>query len=88
MAYFAIKYQLNDSKDYPPLWEELSRLDAHKVLRSFYFLDVDSTAKELRDHFKNFIDADDAVVVVPFSTRPHHNNAFVGTNDWIKARFS
>lgn len=88
MAYFAIKYQLNDAKDYPPLWKELERLGAHKVLRSFYFLDITSSASQLRDHFKSFIDEDDAVVVVPFSERPYHYKAFQGTNDWIKQRFN
>jgi hypothetical protein len=87
MACFAVKYQLNEAKDYPPLWEEMTRLGGHKVLRSFYFLDLNTTAEILRNHLKNFIDDDDAVVVVPFSSRPFTRKAFQGTQAWIDARF-
>lgn len=87
MAYFAVNYQLNANKDYPKLWDEMARLDGHKVLRSFYFLDLEISASDLRNHLRGFIDQDDAVVVVPFSSRPYHHMGFAGTNDWIKARF-
>ncbi|EHK56788.1 hypothetical protein [Allomesorhizobium alhagi] len=87
MAYFAVNYQLNANKDYPKLWAEMDRLDGHKVLRSFYFLDLDISAADLRNHLKGYIDDDDAVVVVPFDLRPHHHMAYAGTNDWINARF-
>jgi hypothetical protein len=87
MAFFAVSYQLNLQKDYPTLWEEMERLDAHKVMRSFYFLDLDISASELRDHLKDYIDNDDALAVVPFEKRPHHHMGFKGTNDWIRQRF-
>lgn len=88
MALFAVSYQINDTKDYPRLWAELDRLDAHKVMRSFYFLDLHNTAMEVRDHLKGYIDDDDAVAVVPFDERPRHEMAHKGTNDWLNARFS
>ncbi len=88
MAYFAVSYQLNNKKDYPTLWEEMDRLGGHKVIQSYYFLDVDlNTSIELRDHLLNFIDEDDAVVVVKIESRPAHRKGFQGTNDWISARF-
>lgn len=88
MALFAVSYQLNDKKDYPKLWAEMTRLKGLKVMRSFYFLDLSTTAKDLRDHLKTFIDNDDAIAVVPFDQRPYHHMAYQGTNDWINARFA
>lgn len=87
MANFAVKYQLNEAKDYPKLWEEMERLGGHKVLRSFYFLDVQATAKELRDHLMGYVDQDDAIVVVPMLEKPFTKKAFQGTQAWIDARF-
>ena len=88
MAYFAVSYQLNNQKDYQPLWDEMERLEGHKVMRSFYFLDVDlNTCAQMRDHLLNFIDNDDAVAVVKIESRPSHQMGYKGTNDWISARF-
>jgi hypothetical protein len=87
MAFFAVSYQLNLKKDYPKLWEEMERLDAHKVMRSFYFLDLDISARDLRNHLKEYIDTDDAIAVIPFDQRPYHHMGFKGTNDWIQERF-
>lgn len=88
MAYFAVSYQLNKDKDYKPLWDELERLDAHKVMRSFWFLDVDTdSAVDLRNHLVNFIDGDDAVAVVKIVTKPEHRMGYKGTNKWINDRF-
>ena len=87
MAYFAVSYQLNKAKDYKPLWAALEELNAHKAMRDFYLVDVDATAAELRKHLDQHVDADDMVFVVPFSRKPSYNRAFVGTNEWIGARF-
>ncbi|KTE74768.1 hypothetical protein [Sphingopyxis sp. A083] len=87
MAYFAVSYQLNKTKDYKPLWAALAKLNATKVMRDFYLVDVTSTAIELRNYLSKEVDADDMIFVVPFSRRPSYNRAFVGTNGWIAARF-
>lgn len=87
MAYFAVSYQLNLTKDYPTLWEEMDRLGAHKVMRSFYFLDLAVSASDLKNHLKAYIDNDDAIAVIPFDERPYHHMGYKGTNDWIKHRF-
>lgn len=87
MAYFAVSYQLNKAKDYKPLWDAFTELNAHKAMRDFYLLDVDSTAIELREHLAQFMDNDDMVFVVPFTQKPSYSRANAGTNDWIKARF-
>lgn len=88
MGYFAVSYQLNNQKNYQKLWDEMERLGGHKVMRSFYFLDVDlERCSELRDHLSGFVDGDDAIAVIKIESRPAHQMAFKGTNDWIKARF-
>ena len=87
MAYFAVSYQLNNTKDYQPVWDALEALGGHKVMRSFWFVDYNTTATALRDHIQAIIDEDDAVCVVQFDKRPRHHMAYQGTNDWMKARF-
>lgn len=84
MALYVVSYDLRKYKDYPKLWDEFKRLEAHKPLRSVYFLNVDTTsAAELRDHLSQFIDGDDQLIVVEFNKRPAHQRANQGTNDWI-----
>ena len=85
MALFAVTYDLIAGKDYPRLTAELKRLNGHKPALSVWFVDVtSSTADELRDHLKRFVDADDRIVVIEFSKRPAHILAFEGTNAWIE----
>ena len=87
MAYFAVSYQLNNQKDYPRLWKEMERLEGHKVMRSFYFLDLNFTAIEVKDHLIGFIDKDDTLCVVPFDERPSCCRCAFGTKAWLDARF-
>ncbi|GHA87215.1 hypothetical protein GCM10009069_08150 [Algimonas arctica] len=88
MAYYAISYQLNKEKDYQKLWDELKRLNAHKAMNSFWFLDLTTDETSVvRDHFKGFKDDDDAICVVKIESSPKHHMAFKGTNDWISKRF-
>lgn len=88
MAEFAITYDLNKQKNYKALWDELDRLGGHKSARSFYFLDLTAeSAKEVRDHFVQFIDNDDILVVVKVLERPATHRPFKGTTAWLDARF-
>ncbi len=88
MAYFAVSYQLNNQKDYQVLWDEMDRLNGHKVMQSYYYLDVNfGTTNEFRDCLSGFVDADDQIAVVKIESRPVHQMANKGTNDWINARF-
>lgn len=87
MAYFSITYQLNDQKDYPKLWDEFERLSAVKVQNSQYFVDLNNTTTEVKDHFAGFVDDDDMLMVVKFTTRPNFTKAKAGTNVWLKSRF-
>lgn len=87
MAYFSVTYQLNDDKDYPKLWDEFKRLGAVKVQNSQYFVDLNNTTTEVKDHFARFVDDDDMLMVVKFTTRPTFTKAKAGTNDWLNSRF-
>ena len=88
MAFFSVSYQLNNQKDYKPLWDEMTRLNAHKAMRDYYLLDVNlSTAERLREHLRMFIDGDDMIFVAELTTKPGAWRCYQGTNDWISARF-
>ena len=87
MAYFVVSYDLVKRKDYPKLWDEFERLDAQKVLNSMYLLSADNTAKEIADHFAEFIDDDDRLMVIEFDEKPRYPRALKGTNDWVNSNF-
>lgn len=89
MTLFAVSYQLNDKKDYPKLWAEMERLEGQKVMRSFWFLDLQlNFPSEVRDHLAKFVDEDDMISVVPFDQKPANKKVYKGTSDWIASRFS
>lgn len=88
MPYYSVSYQLNKKKDYQKLWDELHRLGGHKVMQSFYFLDVTSkTASDLLNHLSEFVDDDDQIAVVEITKKPAYQMPNKGTNDWVKERF-
>lgn len=84
MALFAVTYDLMKGKDYQTLWDELERLGGHKALASFYLLDLNNTASEVRDHLRQYIDDDDKLMVVEFVGKPAFTKANAGTNKWIE----
>lgn len=65
MALFFIEYDLRKRKDYPELIAELERIGAIRYLKSAWCVKRADTVtpKELRDHLKKFIDADDGLMV-------------------------
>lgn len=88
MAYFAVEYQLNNQKDYQPLWDEMKRLNAHKPMRSVYLLDVDlDTAEQMKDHLRQFVDEDDMIFAVEITRQPAAYKCYKGTKAWIDERF-
>lgn len=88
MAYFAVSYQLNKQKDYQPLWDAFADLGAHKVMRSFYFVDCNTSAASLLSHLRSEgqMDEDDAICVVPMTDRPACYKCYQGTKVWLDAR--
>ena len=65
MKLFIISYDLRNQRDYQKLHDELNRFKAKPVLESTWCLNLadSNTAKIVRDHFKQFIDSDDALMV-------------------------
>ena len=62
---YYVSYDLVKAKDYPKLWEALKSVGAVRVLESVWcFSRVGTTATELRDHLRQFIDADDRLLVI------------------------
>ncbi len=84
MTTYTVSYDLIKRKDYPTLWNELARLGAHRTQASYWLVNVNNTAKELHDHLKSFVDADDMIWVSEFTRNHHYANANKGTNDWIR----
>jgi len=64
MALYFLSYDLRNSKNYQALYDELSKFNAIRILDStLCFRRVNTTTKQLRDHFKRYIDADDGLIV-------------------------
>ena len=65
MALYFLEYDLIKQKNYQALYAELERIGAKKhLLSSWSFKGRDSGAsKAWRDHFRNFVDADDRILV-------------------------
>ncbi|WP_234775342.1 hypothetical protein [Paraburkholderia tropica] len=64
MALYFLDYDLRKQRDYQPLYDELARFKAVRMLESSWcFNRVNTSAAGLRDHFKQFIHADDGLLV-------------------------
>ena len=62
---YIISYDLvAPGRDYQTLWDELARMGAHRVLHSQWAVRLTETsAPRLRDHFQQFIDSNDRLLV-------------------------
>lgn len=64
MALYFVTYDLRNSRRYQALYDELENFSAVRILESTWcFNRLNTTAKELREHFAQFIDSDDGFVV-------------------------
>jgi len=64
MALYFLSYDLRNRRDYQTLYDELVNFNAVRILESLWcFNRIDTTSAEIRDHFKNYIDGDDGLVV-------------------------
>lgn len=77
MALFFLEYDLRKpNRDYQSLYEELGEFGAVQILESLWcFNRVNTDAQGLRDHFSQFIDKNDGVIVSQVS-----DWASIGTN--------
>jgi hypothetical protein len=84
MTVFIITYDLNrPGQNYPDLMAELKKLEAHRALESFWLINLNNSAKEVVDHFKQFIDNNDAIWVSELVKGYHFVNAKSGTKEWL-----
>lgn len=68
MALYFLDYDLRKQRNYQPLYDELTALGAVRVLQSTWCFNRSNTSpSNLRDHFRQFIDNDDAVCVTEVS---------------------
>lgn len=70
---FGVSYDLpKPGQDYPSLTTALKNLGAKKILQSHWVLRSASTAVELREHLKPFIDSNDRLFVDQISEWASH----------------
>ena len=74
MALYFLTYDLRKAKNYQKLYNELKEFDSVRILESTWcFNRFDTTAKELRTYFKQFIDPDDGIIVSEISNWASYN---------------
>ncbi|WP_193452110.1 hypothetical protein [Pseudomonas nitroreducens] len=68
MALYFLEYDLRKQRNYEKLYAELQRLGAVRILKSLWcFKYQTASSVALRDHFRNFIDSDDGLIVAEVS---------------------
>lgn len=69
MALYFLSYDLRGKKNYQPLYDELARFKAVRVLESTWcFNRYDTTVVNMRNHFEKFIDSDDGIALQQVAT--------------------
>lgn len=64
MALFFLNYDLRKQRNYQPLYDELAKYNAVRILESMWcFNRFNTNSEKLRDYFMQFIDADDGICV-------------------------
>jgi hypothetical protein len=64
MALYFFTYDLRKKRDYETLYNELEKFNAVRILESTWcFRRKDMSSKDLRDHFRQFVDTDDGLIV-------------------------
>lgn len=64
MALYFLEYDLRKQRDYSLITEELKKFDSVRILESLWcFNRVNTTCENLRNHFSQFIDKDDGIIV-------------------------
>ena len=84
---FLVCYDLTKKKpefDYEVLWNELKRLDAHRVQESVWIVELSGTVKQAFDRFKRFVHGDDRLWVSSVRSNEYwYTQAYPGTNAWL-----
>jgi len=90
MTVFLVSYDLvreDSSYDYTPLTDSLKELGAVRSHLSEWLISLDNTTKAVFDHFRQFVDANDRLMVIEISKRPVWNIGLKGTKAFIDAHF-
>ncbi|MFA6052336.1 MAG: hypothetical protein WC762_07075 [Methylobacter sp.] len=81
MALYFLEYDLRKQRDYKKLYDELANFGAVRILKSLWcFKRLNTTSKDLRDHFKQFIDKDDGLIVAEVNDWASINTVQIQTN--------
>ena len=64
MALYFLTYDKRKDGNYKPLYDELAKFRAVRILESTWCLNHDNTtAEKLRDHFRALLDSNDGLIV-------------------------
>lgn len=81
MKVYLISYDLDKpGQDYPRIIQELERLRAVKILYSEWIFRSDSSAEQIRDHLKGFVDSNDMLLVVTLTGEAAWTSLMVTTD--------
>lgn len=81
MALYFLTYDLRGKRDYKTLYDELAKFNALRMFQSSWcFKRYNTNAKGLRDYFKQFVDADDGLVVSQISIDENGYSQWAGYN--------
>ena len=87
MAVLLVSYDLRKevgTQGYQKLWDELERLNCHKIQDSVWLAYFRNSAREIHDHLKAFVDSNDRLLVCEFTDNHWFSNAMGDTNQWLK----
>lgn len=73
MNLYFLDYDLRKEKDYQSLYDELEKFNAKRILESCWCFKSEATAVQLREHFKNFIDSNDGLIISQVSKWASYN---------------
>jgi hypothetical protein len=74
MTVYVVSYDLRKpGRNYQPLWTRLAAWNAVRGLESMWFISTNTTAEQLRDDLRQYIDANDGLFVA----------ALVGQCAWV-----
>lgn len=74
MALYFVSYDLTNGKDYQKIYNELENFNAVRVLESTWcFKRFNTSAKDLNNYFRKFIDSDDRLLVNESSSWATYN---------------
>ena len=75
MATYLFSYDLNKTKDYQKLYDELANYNAKRLLESVWTFDrINTNAAGLQTYFKTFVDKDDRLLVAEVISITASNN--------------